>query len=1075
MKHLAYSRRLFLEVAKFVRHVGLLFCLALLAVIPITLLASTAVKAEQPPDRWVSRTWKSEHGLCHDSVTAITQTPDGYIWVGTEAGGLSRFDGVRFESFGLADGMQALGVTALENDGGKGLWIGTAGGLSRWREGRIETLTTQDGLLSNGIYCLARAGPESVWIGTAVGLQRYGPEGFTTVKLDNPQDGVPQFGGGIIRALASTERRGVWISVNRRGCFRWQDDTAREVEFPEKFSITNPTAFLVDQADDVWAGMGNGVILHSHDGKWTEYNDSHGVPFSYVTCMVEDTDGRIWIGSLEEGLYRMQHHKFERVLDAGESIRALFASKDGTVWVGAKSGGLTRLTKSRVHAYPVGVGSKVGTVQGIAEDDGGEFWIATWGGSLHRGRLSNLQPVEEPPEAGYYPAFRASFCGNNGQLYFVGPELVIIRDGDDIRTVDVPGADLTSVCQLANGEVFFGGRDGGLRRLKGNAIETCQNGMLPSPILSLCAGDGSQVWIATADSGIACWDQGHCTTWTKSDGLPTTRLLSLYHDGDETVWMGTAGAGLAWLRDGAIYHVNRQHGLPNDVVSAILADDAANLWLGTPRGIVRCAKRELFDVAEGRGAVFQPFLLDETDGMPSAECTSGYSPAGLRTRNGTLLFSTYRHVVEVNPSSFQNQHPDPHVLVEAVEIDGQRLALFEGRVTSERADNQRDSEQRSVFTTGPGVDDLRFEFTALGASRPLLTKFRHRLVGLESDWSRAATTRSANFTALPPGQYRFQVNAANASGAWTSNVAEFRFMIRPFYWQTWWFRSICTAGLILATGTLTWLAARDRVKRSEDRHRLALAQLEAQQHRDEVSHLMRVSTMAELSSSFAHELSQPLAAILSNAQSVQRALSRDALDRDELKEVVDDIVADDQRASEIIKRIRTLLKRDPFHSESIDLNEVIQQACRLLAPEFEQQSVGIERNLATQLPTVIGDRVHLQQVVINLLMNAAEAMEELDEAQRRITVSTSTQRDDTKAGKKESVVVRVLDSGLGVEAGLEARIFDAYYTTKGGGLGLGLSLCRSIVTMHGGTIGVEPAEAGTIVYFALPVSDSSVE
>jgi len=244
-----------------------------------------------------------------------------------------------------------------------------------------------------------------------------------------------------------------------------------------------------------------------------------------------------------------------------------------------------------------------------------------------------------------------------------------------------------------------------------------------------------------------------------------------------------------------------------------------------------------------------------------------------------------------------------------------------------------------------------------------------------------------------------------------------------------------------------------------------LAELEAARQRHELAHLARVASLGELSSSLAHELTHPLTAILSNAQAAQRFLADDDVDLNELREILNDIVAEDQRAGEVIHRLRLLLKKgEPQeHCDDVDVNEVAREVLKLMRNDLINQNVTVDTDLAQNLPAIRGDRVQLQQVVLNLLLNACEAMTDSDSSERQLLI----------ASKSENGAVRmsVTDRGGGIPEEKLEQVFERFFTTKKEGMGLGLSICRSIINEHEGKIwATKNAGCGATFHFSLPIN-----
>jgi two-component system sensor kinase FixL len=253
----------------------------------------------------------------------------------------------------------------------------------------------------------------------------------------------------------------------------------------------------------------------------------------------------------------------------------------------------------------------------------------------------------------------------------------------------------------------------------------------------------------------------------------------------------------------------------------------------------------------------------------------------------------------------------------------------------------------------------------------------------------------------------------------------------------------------------------------EDITELRQAKEEARKRREEIAHLGRVATMGELSASLAHELNQPLTAILSNAQAALRFIAGDSPDLNEIHDILGDIVADDRRAGEVIRRLRSLFRKGEFEKVAVNINDLIQEVVSLINTEAMIRNVSIETKLDGSLALVLGDRIHLQQVMINFILNASEAMTDIDDAPREIILSTS------QAGKK-LVKVGVCDSGSGIMENKLDQIIEPFYTTKPDGMGMGLSINRSIIEAHAGRFWAENnPDGGATFYFTLPIYEEA--
>jgi C4-dicarboxylate-specific signal transduction histidine kinase len=232
----------------------------------------------------------------------------------------------------------------------------------------------------------------------------------------------------------------------------------------------------------------------------------------------------------------------------------------------------------------------------------------------------------------------------------------------------------------------------------------------------------------------------------------------------------------------------------------------------------------------------------------------------------------------------------------------------------------------------------------------------------------------------------------------------------------------------------------------------------------DLAHVNRVTTMGQLTASIAHEVNQPLAGVIANAEACLRWLNRGTPDLDAARRSVEWIVEDGNRASEVIRRVRALANKTDIEKRPLDVNDVITEVIPLVQRELMSHQVSLQMELAPTLPTVLGDRVQLQQVIINLVMNGIEAMQSLTDRPRELVIQSH--QDET-----EQVLVSVTDCGVGISAEDPERLFDAFFTTKSSGLGMGLSICRSIMEAHGGRLwATANLPHGARFLFTLPVS-----
>jgi PAS domain S-box-containing protein len=284
--------------------------------------------------------------------------------------------------------------------------------------------------------------------------------------------------------------------------------------------------------------------------------------------------------------------------------------------------------------------------------------------------------------------------------------------------------------------------------------------------------------------------------------------------------------------------------------------------------------------------------------------------------------------------------------------------------------------------------------------------------------------------------------------------------------------------VVLPNGKMRWIAGRGHVEFNGNRQPVRMrgaslditkrkqAELEAARQRNEMVHLSRVTMLGELSGSIAHELNLPLSAILSNAQAGQRVLANGHADLTELREILNDIVSEDKRAGEVIRHLRLWLKKGEVHQRSLHINKVVQDVLKLIHSDLVNQKVAVNCELAQNLPDVTGDPVQLQQVLVNLVVNACDAMADCNTPERRLLIRTGTENGNGNG----AVLVSVTDRGGSIPEEKMEQIFEPFFTTKAKGMGLGLSVCHSIIAAHRGKLwATNNAHCGATLHFSLPI------
>jgi diguanylate cyclase (GGDEF)-like protein len=729
--------------------------------------------------QYVHDAWQTEQGLPQNTVLAIAETPDGYLWLGTREG-LVRFDGVRFTVFDTRTTPQ-LGhnyVPCLLSDRAGRLWIGTSGGVVGLEQGRFTRYGAEDGLPNQPVSAFLEDRQGRLWVGTdGGGLARSEGRRF----VPEPSRGAL---GQSVRALLEDEG-GLWIATDA-GLARLRNGTLTSYTTAQGLSRRSVRSLLKDRKGALWIGTDQG-LNRLQDGRFTVFSTRDGLSHDVILALSEDRDGNLWIGTDGGGLSRLQGGRFSAFTSkdglTNDSVYALHEDREGSLWVGTNLGGLNRLKDGRFTVFTNREGLSNDFVRAVVEDRAGSLWIGTEGGGLNRLRDGHFTALTRRKGGLSNDTVFALLEDRAGSLW-IGTDsgLNRLKDGRlDVFTANM-GMSNDSVLALhedCEGSLWIGTYAGGLNRLKDGRFTsfTTKDGLSHDTVNTIYEDRAGSLWIGTRGGGLNRFRDGRFTAFTTKDGLSDNLVFALYEDAEGSLWIGTYGGGLNRLKDGRFTAVTRKQGLFDDVIHRIIEDDRGDFWMSCNKGIFRVSRRELHEVADGKRSRVNPVVYGTADGMRSAECNGG-SPAGWRTRDGRLWFPTIRGVVRIDPEHLPTNPLPPPVVIEEARVDEQ--------VTD-----------RAALRLPPGKT-LEVTYTALSLLAPSSVRFRYRLEGLDEAWVDAGTRRTAYYTRLPHGSYRFRVIACNNDGLWNEEGASLDFTVEPSLHEAAWFRGLVVVFFALA-------------------------------------------------------------------------------------------------------------------------------------------------------------------------------------------------------------------------------------------------------------------------------------
>lgn len=805
------------------------------------LWAGAAVRSEsasaqgqaQTPAQFGHASWQTEQGLPQNTVQALLQTRDGYLWLGTKEG-LARFDGLRFVIFDKRNTPQLPHnqIRSLYEDRAGHLWISTPGGLVQYRQGRFTAFTTQNGLTSDNVWAVYEDRAGSLWIATPNGLNRFHNGQFTAFTtreglshnsietlLEDADgalwvgtlDGLTRFKDGVFtrynvaEGLAGATVKTLWLDVQQRlwigttgGLTLWANG-----QF-QRFSTASVTVIQQDRAGRLWFGTPDGLQLW-RDGNLTLLTTRDGLPDNLIEALREDHAGGMWIGT-PGGLARWQDEQLTRFTErdglSSNLVRTLFEDREGSLWVGTEAGGLNLIKHKKFTTYTTRQGLSANLVRAIFEDRTGQLWVGTQEGlnRLQAGRWTQFTTRD-----GLVSNDVLALCDDRqGNLWIGTPQgLQRFRQGAFTTFTVADGlADdhIRSLYEDRAGNLWIGTRRGLSRWQDGQfTTYTMLDGLANDLVGALCEGRDGSLWIGTL-GGLSRFKDGQFTNYVSE--LSSEVVISLYEDVKGALWIGTHGGGLNLFKNGRFAHFTVNDGLPDDVIYFIQEDGQGQLWLSSNKGVMRVSRTAL---EARRPESTQPLPVvsyGTADGMETRECSGGGHPAGTKTRDGRLWFATIKGVAQLDPANLRRNEVPPPVAIEQVSVDDVAFSPY------------------APLDLPPGQTRFEFHYAGLSFAAPEQVRFRYKLEGFDPDWIEAGTQRSASYTNVPAGHYRFRVLACNNDGVWNETGAAFAFRLRPHFYRTYWFYSLCLLTLVAAI--VAWNRA--RVRRVEREFAVVLAE-----------------------------------------------------------------------------------------------------------------------------------------------------------------------------------------------------------------------------------------------------------
>ena len=958
-----------------------------------------ALEPATPLARLGRQAWSVENGLPQNTVPVLLQSGSGYLWAGTELG-LARFDGVSFRVFDhtttspfpdaeircLLDARPASSATPSGED----LWVGTADGLVHWKSGRPTLLTTHEGLPDNAIRGLAQTTDGVIWTWTENGLARWTGERFLSVALANQQP------GSEISSIATDAQGALWVGTTsgiasfRQG--HWTPVPNRPAQKTAPHVSNGPSLPSPSQSALVTAIAGGDVLISSaggvflaHAGSLTNILDqsnlpadgvsflarlaggaiaiaskstvvlaqtagsraigrfsvSKQLPGSRIDVIFTDREGSLWIGT-NRGLARIAAATPDTVqllpptdALASNAVVTLLEDREGDLWVGTEAAGLHILRDSRFRTLGTSDGLSSDATTAVVEDAHRQVWIGTRDSGLNQiagGRITALTTAN-----GLFSNVILAMATSKDALWVGTPDGLNRVDSHGVTgftsAEGLPDDFIRSLLVEPDDSLWIGTRRG-LTHLEHGRLQTFTqaNGLGSDLVGALARSGDGDLWIATLN-GLTRLHSGQLHNYTIADGLSSNVITALEATPQGMVWVGTQSDGLN-LWDGSRFKPMRRDSAGKNLlpaaIHAILQDDRGHLWLASDSGLTRVDTQPLLDCAQDRGCTLDAshvIRFTTADGLRSRDTSSNSHPTALKASDGQLWFTSPRGVAVVDPLHFPANPASPPVAIERFAVDDR--------------DESLGFDPAGVAHIGAGHLRFQFDYAALSFASPQKVRYQYMLEGFDHDWTDAGTRRTAYYTNIAPGTYRFRVRAvtddtgfpAHMDSAADIPASSLAFVLLPRFYQTLWFRTLAVVAVI----AIVLLIFRRRVLRVEREFRAVMAErnrIAREIHDTLAQGYVGISLQLEiLGELLRHKRTDAAAAHLA----VTQELVREGLD--DARQSIWALRSQDAGEQTLPIRLRRLVEQAGENTLSTGLE--VHGAYRPLAPETEQEVLRI--------------------------------------------------------------------------------------------------------------------------------------
>lgn len=1029
------------------------------------------------------RNYTVADGLSSNTVRAIRQDDQGFMWFGTK-NGVCRFDGYQFKLYQFKkDNPASLGnnfIHAIERADSTHLWVGTENGIYilDLETERFEPLAALEGKI---VFDILKDKAGTIWITTRLhGLYRYTPADKKILHLE--KQNVPHsLSSNVLTKLAQDNNGQIWIGTYGNGLDVLDPKTMQVTHYSIGDGLSSHFIISVykDQSGKIWTGTMNGgvCVWDSAHRTFKTYskNSTPAINDNIVRSICQAAPGKIYIGT-EKGLNVLDETTGKIISCANDpadplsisdnSVYAIYPDKSGTVWVGTFFGGVSYFNEkgsSFELYYPTGNanGLRGRAVSSFLEDMPGKYWIGTEDGGLQyfdtKDKSFRHYPFLPKQQNLSYHNIHALMRDKKGSLWiglFAGGINVYDEGSGNIKqyrhvendSQSLNSDNVFSMYEDKEGDIWIG-TDKGLNRYDAATdkfINYTRPGVHNTIVYDMYEDASKNSWFATYNNGLQILNK-RTGEWqsitTENRGLTTNKLTCLHDDNNGNVWIGTDGGGLHKMnrQSKQITVYGRSKGINANVIYSMLEDDEGRLWMGTNDGI--------YSLQMSTGIV-QHFTQKE-----NLQSRQFNYKAGYKTFDGHLLMGGVKGFNMFNPATIGNDGYNSKVIITAFQLFNKEVPV------SAESPLQKSISYTREITLSYDQSVFSFEFAGINFSTPEKVRYAYKMEGFDAGWNYVENERKATYTNLSPGAYTFLVKATADENNWNSEPAAVKLVIQPPFYRT----TLAYIIYVLLFAAIGYWAYRYFEMYHRRKNATRLERMKVKEEQEFYARKIEFFTV------MAHEIRTPLSLIMAPLERLLSVNKWQAAEQEQLKLM-------DENSNRLMSLVNQLLDFRRIESDAYTINKEEIEIVSLVQSVYSRFSSlpyqkGIEFSMSTKLNrlAINADPEVLNKILSNLLINAFKF------TRTKVTISIDDLVKDENGLQHFSVSVE--DDGIGISSADSKHIFKKFFTTTSGnyeyhnlgGSGIGLALAASLAEKHGGRLLVESKEGvKTIFTLELP-------